>query len=264
MDVVDGTVYLRGRVASHEEADAAAYLVESSVEADVSNELTVDPGLREGIAAPSAVDERIVPAEGEILVGDPDMLAGPDRTIESDLGRATDESVPWDPPETPRIPPTAAEERARPGVVTTGERSEEGEPGKAAADLSEADLERMSRGGPVPSLDPERDADAEAEPRADPFGVDMLGRAPDDESLDDRMPRRVPGTESGPGAVGEHVTGGGSVGSEIATQTGAAGADTAEADPSRHAGSTSEGTGTHRGPAAEDDPPLREDFPDED
>jgi hypothetical protein len=91
--------------------------------------------------------------------------------------------------------------------------------------------------------------------------VDDLGRAPDDETAEDRMPRRVPGTRAGPGAVGESTVEGGSTGSVPATETGAEGADTAEADPARQTGGTAGGTGTDRGPEADEDKAIREDFP---
>lgn len=48
--VEPGLVLIKGRVASHEEADAAGLVVESSVDAAVVNDLIVDPGLHSDLA----------------------------------------------------------------------------------------------------------------------------------------------------------------------------------------------------------------------
>lgn len=122
----------------------------------------------------------------------------------------------------------------------------------AASDLSEQDLRARTQ----PSLAP----DAGEPAREEQAERDMLGRSPDPEE-ETPMADRVPGTPGGPGAVGEHTTGGGSAGSEAGVETGARGADTRDADPARQAG---EGAGTHRGPEAREDEPLREDLPEKD
>src|SRR4029453_10811633 len=77
----------------------------------------------------------------------------------------------------------------------------------------------------------------------------------------DDMVEQVPGTEKGPGAVGEYETEGGELGSVPALETGAIGADTAAADPARDAsGGTQKMAGTDRGPAAPDDRAVREEI----
>ncbi|HEX2051305.1 MAG TPA: BON domain-containing protein [Actinomycetota bacterium] len=259
-------VVLRGSVSEPEEADAVALVVERYAD-DVVNELRVDESLREGIVEPDDV-ERVVPVENEVLVGSTDMLSGPDGEITSDVARALEENEPWDPPDEPSLAPVQEEYAGAtsPGGGGATELSDEGDrevprSEYAAADLTQEELEAAARGATVPSLDPESVADPhDAQP--DPAGVDQLGRTPP-EGADD-FPPRVPGTEPGPGATGEGTAGGGSVSGEPATETGSAGADTAAADPARATGGSMSDAGTNRGPQSREDPPLREDFPDED
>jgi hypothetical protein len=265
-----GEVVLRGSVASEEEADAASLVAERYAET-VINELVVDPTLREGVGDPLDV-ERVVPAEDEVLVGDPDMLAGPDAAITDDINQALEDNEPWEPPDEPLLAPTAAEQRGvlsdprNPAFgddadpVDVGELDADGLP--AAADLSYQDIEEAAKGHPLPSLSP--DVAGRAEPDPEPGGVDELGRTPPNVDVSP-FPDPLPGTEPGPGAVGEGTAGGGPLSGVPATETGAAGADTASADPSRGAsGGTMSDLGTDRGPESPDDPPLREDFPDRD
>lgn len=262
---VDGTtVVLRGSVADSSQGDLAELLA-GHYASDVRNELRVDAGFREGAEEPRPVEEAI-PAEGEILVGSTDMLAGPSAGATSDLSRALEENEPWDPPDEPSFASTPAELRGTSGFGDGGpvEESSGDAPADelpAAADLTQQDLEAAASGAAPPSIDetatPPRDV---AEP--DPVGRDPLGHEPPGGA--DDFPPMVPGTEPGIGAVGEGTAGGGSVSGVPATETGALGADTAAADPVRSTGGTMTDAGTERGPQAREDPPLREDFPDPD
>lgn len=229
VEILERRVVLKGTVASHEEASAAVLLAESVTEFDVSDELNVDRGLREGTAPRRAMGEPTERAEGEILVGDPDMLAGPETKIEGGSPRAYAEDIPWDPPDAPTLAPTVAEQR---GIAPsfTGDRDDTAdvsriEPGKVAADLTREDLARLGQGGDVPSLDPEASEALGDGPPAGPGGVDSFGLAPDDETGRDRMPEPLPGAGPGVGAVGEFTQGGGSTGGMPAPKTGATGVD---------------------------------------
>lgn len=260
---IDGTsVVLRGSVSDSSQGHLAELLV-GHYTSDIRNELRVDTGFREGAEEPQAVEDAI-PAEGEILVGSTDMLAGPDAAITSDVNRAFEESEPWDPPDEPSLASTPAELRGTSGFGDGGAVDEisddvAADELPAAADLTQQDLEASAAGAAPPSIDetavPQR---AEAEP--DPVGVDPLGHTPP-EGADD-FPPLVPGTETGIGGVGEGTAGGGSISGVPATETGAIGADTATADPARSTGGTMSDSGTDRGPQSREDPPLREDFPD--
>lgn len=258
-------VVLRGSVATAEEATAAEILV-SEYAADVINELRVDRGLREGAVDPIATEPATPPAD-EVLVGDVDMLAGPDAAVTDDLSVALEENEPWDPPDEPSLAPTVAEYRGDLSFGDGGPLDEEqaldergmDETDMSAADLSQEDLEAAAHGATVPSLDPEAVAPG-ATDATEPRSVDPFGYSPPEGA--DEMPDRVPGTSAGHGAVGESTQGGGSVGSVPATETGASGADTAAADPVRAGtGGTMTDSGTARGPEAKDDPAIREDFP---
>lgn len=259
---VDGTsVVLRGSVADSSQGHLAELLV-GRFTSDVRNELRVDPGFREGADEPHAVEEAI-PAEGEILVGSTDMLAGPDAAITSDVNRAFEESEPWDPPDEPSLASTPAEMRGTSGFGDGGSVDEMSDDAAAdelpaAADLTQQDLVASAAGAAPPSIDetatPPRDV---AEP--DPVGLDPLGHTPP-EGADD-FPPLVPGTEPGIGGVGEGTAGGGSISGVPATETGSLGADTASADPARSTGGPMSDAGTDRGPQSREDPPLREDFP---
>lgn len=261
---VDGTtVVLRGSVPESAQGHLAEMIV-GRFTSDVRNELRIDAGLREGAEDPQPVEEAI-PAEGEILVGSTDMLAGPNQgSMVSDVSRALEENEPWDPPDEPSLAGTPAEVRATSGFGDGGalDEEDEGRPADelpAAADLTYQDLQASAAGAAPPSLDetatPPRDV---AEP--DPVGVDPLGHTPP-EGADD-FPPLVPGTEAGIGGVGEGTAGGGSISGVAATETGSLGADTAAADPARSTGGTMTDSGTDRGPQSREDPPLREDFPD--
>jgi hypothetical protein len=263
--VEGGTVVLTGAVASPEEATAAAMLVEQELP-EVVDDLLIEPSLREG-AVDAAGREPAVPPEDEVLVGDPDMLAGPETTVTDDLERALEENEPYDPPDAPHLAPTAAEQRGissplvQPGLEPSDEL--DAEPAEdelpAAADLTAQEL-RLAGDRPLPALDPELVADPE--PRPDPSGREPLGAAPSQAAEDDRFPEPVPGTEPGPGAVGEPTTGGGALGGTPATETGARGADTAAADPTRGAsGGVMSDLGQEPGPPVQDDPAVREELP---
>ena len=255
------TVVLRGSVSSADEASAAALLAEGYA-TTVASELLVDPNLREG-AVDARDTEKTVPAENEILVGDADMLAGPETRIETNMDRALEENVPWDPPTEPHLAPADAEyggatSEGGPEPVDTSDPdpAEVSRADYAAADLSREELELPPER--VPSLDPEGVQPSDR-PTPDPLGIDGLGATTPDEP--EPFPEQVPGTAQGPGAVGEGTAGGGSVSGVPATETGARGADTNAADPVRSTGGSMTDAGTSRGPEARPDEALREDFP---
>lgn len=262
---VDGTsVVLRGSVSDSSHGHLAEILA-GSYASEVRNELRVDTGFREGAEEPQAVEEA-VPAEGEILVGSTDMLAGPDAAITSDVNRALEENEPWDPPDEPSLASTPAEVRGTSGFGDGGTVDEISDDAgadelPAAADLTQQDLIASAAGVAPPSID-ETAAPARGEAEPDPVGLDPLGHTPP-EGADD-FPSLVPGTESGIGGVGEGTVGGGSISGVPATETGSLGADTASADPARSTGGTMSDAGTDRGPQSREDPALREDFPDRD
>jgi hypothetical protein len=190
----DDDVVLLGAVASPEEATVAEQLAEEYA-TSVVNELQVDPVLREGVEEP-ADGEPAAPADGEVLVGSTDMLAGPDATPTGDLAEALDENEPWEPPDVPQLAPTRAEER---GGVSPADRQalaawdeHGGEPDDlldeedraarerpSAPDLTEADLRRAAEGHPLPSLDPTA-ATAADQPDRD--------TAPDDRATREEIP----------------------------------------------------------------------------
>ncbi len=255
-------ILLRGSVATADEAKAAEILV-SEYAGDVINELRIDRGLREGIVEPVAA-ERATPPSDEVLVGDVEMLAGPDAAVTDDLSVALEENEPWNPPDEPSLAPTAAEYGGElsfgdGGPLDEDEASVGDDAGVAAADLSHEELTAAADGATVPSVDPERVAPDATDAR-EPRSVDAFGYAPPEGV--DAMVERVPGTSGGHGAMAESTEGGGSIGSVAATETGATGADTAAADPARAGtGGSMTDSGTSRGPEAKDDPAIREDFP---
>lgn len=257
-------VVLRGAVSSPEEASAATLIAESYADSVVP-ELQVDPNLREGVTQPRDSEEA-VPAENEILIGDADMLSGPESTVEPDLNKAMEENVPWDPPTEPHLSPAGAEyggatSEGGPAPIDTSDPDPDrvDRSDYAAADLSREELDLPAER--VPSLDPEGvQASEQAEP--DPVGIDSLGASPPDEP--EPFPSQVPGTGQGVGGVGEGTAGGGGLAGEPATESGAKGADTSAADPARSTGGSLTDAGTSRGPQARPDEPLREDFPDSD
>jgi BON domain len=165
--VRDEAVVLGGAVASPEEADRASSVV-SSFGVPVVNRLQIDPALREGGDEPRPV-EQVEPVDSdEVLVGDPDMLAGPDARITDDVARSLDENEPLEPPEDALFPPTPAEtlQARTPGpeepTIDEDEAAEDELPAAelrpAAADLTEEDLREAAAGRPLPALDPELDA----------------------------------------------------------------------------------------------------------
>ncbi|MDQ4143919.1 MAG: BON domain-containing protein [Actinomycetota bacterium] len=257
-------VVLRGSVATADEASAATLIAEGYA-TSVVPELFVDSNLREGAVDPHET-EQAIPAENEILIGDPDLLAGPDSKIETDMSRALEENVPWDPPTEPHLAPAdgeyggaASEGGPEPIDTSDPDPAEVSRADYAAADLSQEEL--LLPPERVPSLDPEGvQPPAEAEP--DPIGIDSFGATPPEEP--EPFPEQVPGTGQGLGGVGEGTAGGGSISGVPATETGARGVDTAAADPVRSTGGSMTDAGTSRGPQARPDEPLREDFPDSD
>jgi hypothetical protein len=269
----DDDVVLLGAVASPEESTVASQLAEEYA-TSVVNELQIDRGLREGFDDDPLDTEPASPAGDEVLIGSTDMLAGPDAAPTEDLAEALDENEPWSPPDVPQLAPTATEQRggwAQEDALALSEWEDAGgdpddlldeedraaRDGVSAPDLAAADLERAAEGGQLPSLDPTAatpGGDPEAEP--EPF---ESGTWADD------MVEQVPGTAKGPGAVGEYETEGGELGSVPALETGAVGADTAPADPARDAsGGVQKIAGTDRGPAAPDDPAVRQEIEEDD
>ncbi len=105
LEIEDGTVVITGAVASAEQATLAETVV-AQFSDNVSNNLRVDRGLR-GCRAANA-DRAGDPAEGEVLIGSTDMLAGPEAEITDDISIALQENVPG-PPMEPTLLPTAAE-----------------------------------------------------------------------------------------------------------------------------------------------------------
>ena len=270
----DDDVVLLGAVASAEESDVATTLAEEYT-TSVVNELQVDRGLREGFDDDPMDTEPASPAADEVLIGSTDMLAGPDAFPTQDLAEALDENEPWTPPDVPQSAPTVTEQR---GGVTPSDalalsewEQRGGDPddlldeedradrdGRAAPDLSAAELEHAARhGGQLPSLDPTA-ATPGGDPEAEPRLAETGGWGED-------MVEQVPGTTAGPGAVGESEVEGGSVGSVPALETGAIGADTAPSDPARDAsGGVEKVAGTDRGPAALEDRAIRGEIEEDD
>jgi hypothetical protein len=264
---------LRGWVSSPEEAQVAVAIAERAAgDGGVDDELQIDPGLREG-ALDAIVVEHAVAADGEVLIGDTDMLAGPESHITSDMDRALAEGEPWDPPEFATLPPEAEPGRAGGGGGVRLVREDDDEDEivllprddvPAAADVSRLELRRARSGADLPGLDSEA-APPIAGVQPTRTGVDSFGSAPDDETAAEEMVGQEPGTEPGPGAIGEHALRGGLDGSIPATETGARGVDTRHADPARSAtGTTAKQAGTDRGPPSREDEAIREDFPEED
>jgi BON domain len=267
LEVRGDAVVLQGLVAAPDESTAAEIIAGEFAD-NVANELRVDEGVREGVEEPRDV-EVAIPAENEVLIGSTDMLAGPEAEVTTDMAEAFAENEPWDPPETPSMGLTAAEQVDHlSGGDASEHTGEDPDPDSVARsdfslpDLTQEDLEAAARGEEVGSEDPDG-VGTPAHPEPDPLGVDSFGSEPP-EGVTPAV-ERVPGAEKGIGATGEGTIGGSGISGTAATETGATGADTASADPARSAtGSTAKGTGTERGPAAPEDPPLREDFPSSD
>ena len=103
----DDVIVLRGSVASHEEATAAAMIAERHADA-VRNESSVDRNLREvtdmAQDQPVAQPNRAVPGSSFAALEEPDDLV-------TDLQESLTENVPWDPPHEAVQVPTRAEER---------------------------------------------------------------------------------------------------------------------------------------------------------
>lgn len=265
LEIEDGTVVITGAVASAEQATLAETVV-AQFSDNVSNNLRVDRGLREGVEQPT-LTEQVTPAEGEVLIGSTDMLAGPEAEITDDISIALQENVPWDPPMEPTLAPTAAEYGGdvSMGDGGTGDHTYGGEsaivdPSQfSAPDLTKEDLEAAAQGAPLPSLDPDYVATSSLSEEA-PLAMDPLGAEPPEDLGE--MPDPVPGASARSGPTGDGTVTGGGIGGEPALETGALGVDTQAADPV-HAGTGGSMTdsGTPRGPAAPDEPALREDFP---
>jgi hypothetical protein len=269
----DDDVVLLGAVATPEESDVATTLAEEYT-TSVVNELQVDRGLREGFEDDPMDTEPASPAGDEVLVGSTDMLAGPDAFQTPDMAEALDENEPWTPPDVPQSAPTVTEQRG--GVTPSNalalsqweegggdpddlldEEDREAREGRSAPDLAPADLERAAEGVELPSLDPTA-ATPGGDPEAEPSPAETGAWGGD-------MVEQVPGTAKGPGAVGEYETEGGELGGTPALETGAIGADTAPADPARDAsGGVQKIAGTDRGPAAPDDPAVRQEIEEDD
>jgi hypothetical protein len=163
IDVTGGDgddVVLRGAVSTHEEASAAAMLVEQHVPG-VDNRLRVDPGIREDTTgAPGAQTAPRTEQDGSSQIRErplaQDLSAQvqtwqPTETddLTSDVDEALAENVAWDPPDTPSMPPTAAEQRGHgerdariAAAAPEGPVDDPDEVAPSAPDLSQAELER--------------------------------------------------------------------------------------------------------------------------
>jgi hypothetical protein len=262
VEPVGDAVALRGAVSTADEATVAE-LIAGDYADGVANELRVDRGLREGVAAEEA-GEAAAPAEDEVLIGRTDMLAGPQAEITSDVSLALEENEPWDPPDEPSLAPTLEEYGGAAsfgdgGPITDDDPDPEETDASdlSAPDLSQEELEAAARGATVPSVAPSDLAPGKPEP--EPLGIDA-GGVPPPEDLDS-WPSRLPDASPGVGAIGESDEAG-TMGGTPATETGAVGADTRGADPARSGtGGSMTDSGTARGPESRDDPAIREDFP---
>ena len=103
----DDVIVLRGSVASHEEATAAAMIAERHADA-VRNEISVERNLREvtDMAQDQPVARPSRDARGSSLAA----VEEPDDLVE-DMQESLTENVPWDPPHEAVQVPTRAEER---------------------------------------------------------------------------------------------------------------------------------------------------------
>src|SRR5438105_639105 len=196
----ESAVMLVGAAGDFAEA-AAAESIASQYADRVLNELRIDPWLREGIPHSGEL-EPTVPAEGEVLVGAPDMLAGPEPESMTDQLEGFSDNQPWDPPEQPMLPPTAAEWAARasmgdgdvPEDEPAGEADTEGvrRTDYAAPDLTREELAMGLRGARVPSLPPDTDPATLAVP--DPTATERTEPAfADEEPGPELLPGATPG-----------------------------------------------------------------------
>jgi hypothetical protein len=252
-----GTVRLSGAVGDSTEA-AAAETIASEYAPRVVNHLRIDPGLREGIASHPPW-EAAVPVEGEVLVGSPDMLSGPEPETMADQLEALSDNQPWDPPSQPWMAPTPAE-AVEPRYDGDPDDDEEEDPtlgdeSPSAPDLSADQLRQGVTGARAPSLGPEAAVEPAEWRLADPSPASA---APDGDAPSKDYPEMSLGLEY-PGA-GDPLAG------VPALETGAKGADTEFADPARNLSASGAGAGgVARGPQArdEDEETLREDLPED-
>lgn len=258
---------LQGAVATPEEASIALELAEE-VAGDVIDDLRVDPDLRS--ETEDLLDGEPAGAyDDEELIGSVDMLAGPDATFTEDLADALDNNEPWIPPDVESAAPTRLEERMAHGDTrwdsTSSWQTSPDTPrslggddarapaslGRAASDLSAADLDAEAHG----ASPPEFVAGAGNE------SFDDSTALPPRESgtWADDMVTQVPGTARGSGAMSEAAQDGGAWGGTAAVETGAVGLDTAAADPARN--TPQRDAATDRGPESRDDAGVRDQFP---
>ena len=145
----DEVIVLRGSVASHEEATAAAMIAERHADA-VRNEISVDRNLREvtdmAQDQPVAQPNRDAPGSSFAAIEEPDDLV-------TDMQESLTENVPWDPPHEPVQVPTRAEER---GLVDRSPGDDAGDDpidndtatAKSLPDLSPEELARAANPQP--------------------------------------------------------------------------------------------------------------------
>lgn len=141
VDAAADAVVLRGSVATHEEATAAAAIAEQHADA-VRSELSIDHNLRERT---DMAEEAPTAAPRDTQGSTFDPVNQPDDLV-SDMQESLEENVPWDPPHEAVQVPTRAEERGHAGRGATPQ------PG-AADDLLDEAADPAAKS--LPDLSPE-------------------------------------------------------------------------------------------------------------
>ena len=136
--VADGDVLvLRGGVATHEEASAAASVATQHA-FEVRNELRVDVNLREDL---DNAEQAATPPAGPGASSTFDPTATPDDLV-SDLQESLTENVPWDPPHEAVEVPTRAEAR---GIADTAADDDQLDGVSTVPSLPDMTAEELSR-----------------------------------------------------------------------------------------------------------------------
>ena len=151
VDAAEDAVVLRGSVATHEEASAAAMIAEQHADR-VRSELTIDTNLRESAAA---VDGEASTAPNRDVAGSSLGPVEQSDDLVTDMQESLTENVPWDPPHEAVQVPTRAEERGTQagarvdGDTTGGDGLDDlGTGGKSLPDLSPDELARAAHPQP--------------------------------------------------------------------------------------------------------------------
>jgi hypothetical protein len=146
----DDVIVLRGSVASHEEATAAAMIAERHADV-VRNEISVDRNLRE--VTDMAQDQPVAEPNREAAGSSFGGVSEPDDLV-TDMQESLTENVPWDPPHEAVQVPTRAEAR---GLVDRSPGDEAGDDildgaadagAKSLPDLSPEELARAAHPQP--------------------------------------------------------------------------------------------------------------------